>query len=158
MEGIRNADRTNVPIIGICNGFQILTESGLLPGAFLKNDSTQFRCEWVHVRVERNDTQFTKELQEGQVLSLPIAHGEGNYYANPDQLSQIEDNGQVLFRYCDEKGQVTKESNPNGSCNNIAGLLNENYNVLGMMPHPERASEVLLGGTDGLGILRSFIS
>ena len=142
---------------GICNGFQILTESHLLPGALLRNKDLKFLCQDVYLRVERNDSHFTNRALLGQALRIPIAHGEGNYFAEPDDLKRIEDNGQVLFRYCDAAGNVTDEANPNGAMANIAGLLNERGNVLGMMPHPERVSEPALGGSDGRILFESAL-
>lgn len=144
-------------VIGICNGFQILSESGLLPGALLRNHVLQFRCEWVHVRVENVDTPFTSACRPDQILVLPIAHGEGSYFADPETLRQLESNGQVVLRYCASDGRLTPESNPNGSLNAIAGICNERRNVFGLMPHPERCSEGILGGTDGLYILKSIL-
>ncbi len=145
------------PIFGSCNGFQILCEAGLLPGVLMRNDSMQFRCEPQYVRVERNDTGFSSDCREGQALMLPISHGEGNYHADDETLAMLQDEGRVVFRYCDADGVVSAASNPNGSRDNIAGVLNAEGNVLGMMPHPERASEALLGGEDGLSIWRSII-
>jgi phosphoribosylformylglycinamidine synthase len=145
------------PVLGICNGFQVLTEAGLLPGALLRNRSVKFQCEQVHVRVEQTDTPFTLGARRGQVLRLPIAHGEGNFYAEPDVLARLEKNRQVIFRYSNAAGEVTAESNPNGSLNNIAGLCNETRNVVGLMPHPERACELALGSADGLVILESVM-
>tara|TARA_Y100001934_G_scaffold112192_1_gene137259 strand:+ start:1172 stop:1864 length:693 start_codon:yes stop_codon:yes gene_type:complete len=144
-------------VIGICNGFQILCESGLLPGALIRNSHLQFRCQWVNLRIETEDSPFTRNADEGQVIQVPISHGEGNYYADEHTLEKLEDNGQVLFRYCDESGDITTESNPNGSLNNIAGIANENGNVLGMMPHPERCCDEILGGVDGKLIFNSII-
>jgi phosphoribosylformylglycinamidine synthase len=145
-------------VLGICNGFQVLLEAGLLPGAILRNRSLQFRSQWVHLRVEDAQTPFTREYRQGQVLRVPIAHGDGNYFADPQTLSQIEASGQVVFRYCAPSGEVTDAGNPNGSVNAIAGLRNRRGNVLGLMPHPERCSEPVLGGTDGLGMWRSLVS
>ena len=135
-------------VLGICNGFQILCESGLLPGALIRNSHLQFRCQWVNLRVENEDSVFTRNGSKGQVVEIPISHGEGNYYADPETLEKLENNDQVLFRYCDQKGYVSPESNPNGSVSNIAGIVNETGNVLGMMPHPERAAERLLNPID----------
>lgn len=143
-------------VLGICNGFQILTEAGLLPGALTRNDCVEFRCKWVNIRVENNQTPFTRELSPGDVLRVPIAHTEGNYFDRPENIARLNEENRVVFRYCDEKGQVTPEANPNGSIENIAGILNEGGNVLGMMPHPERACEELLGSADGMRILRSI--
>lgn len=145
------------PVIGICNGFQILLESGLLPGAMLRNRELKYRCEHLYIRVDQIDTPFSGRAQAGQVLRIPIGHGEGNYYADADVLARLESNRQVVFRYCSPVGQVDDAANPNGSVHNIAGICNERRNVVGMMPHPERACEPLLGGTDGLVILRSVI-
>ena len=144
------------PVAGICNGFQILCEAGLLPGALIRNRSLKFRSRAVHLLVERAGTLFTAEYATGDVLKVPIAHGEGCYFAEPEVLDELEANGQVVFRYCDAEGLVSPASNPNGSARNIAGIVNAAGNVLGMMPHPERAVEPLLGSTDGLGFFRSI--
>jgi phosphoribosylformylglycinamidine synthase I len=143
-------------VLGICNGFQILCEAGLLPGALLRNRDLKFICEHINIRVESPDTPFTSACSVGQVISAPIAHGEGNYFCDQRTLDELEGEGRVIFRYCDASGRVTDESNPNGSLNNIAGICNRDRNVLGMMPHPERASESLLGNTDGRIILLSM--
>ena len=145
------------PVLGICNGFQILLEAGLLPGAMLRNRGLKYRCEHVHVRVEQTDTPFTGGARAGQVLRIPIGHGEGNYYAAPDVLTRLEANRQVVLRYSTADGHVVDEANPNGSVNNIAGICNEGRNVVGMMPHPERACESALGSADGLVILESMV-
>ena len=142
---------------GICNGFQILCESGLLPGALIRNDVMEFRCEWTHLVCERADTPFTGLLDQRQVIRVPISHGEGNYFADPMTLSRLEQSGQVVFRYCDSGGLVVPSSNPNGSVHSIAGIVNSRGNVLGMMPHPERCTEDELGGTDGLLLFRSVL-
>jgi len=144
-------------VIGICNGFQILLEAGILPGAMLKNASRQFICDWVYLRVENNETPFTRLYRRGEVLRIPIAHSDGNYYADARTLNRLNRSKCVLFRYCDEQGQATKEVNPNGSLENIAGIMNESGNVLGMMPHPERASEAILGSEDGRRIFLSMV-
>lgn len=155
MEKVIAFARSGGLVVGICNGFQVLTECGLLPGALMRNRHLRFSCKYVHLRVERTDTVFTGRCEDGEVLRIPIAHGEGNYFYHDDEVQQLEDHGQVLFRYCDESGRVTPEANPNGSVNNIAGIMNAGGNVLGMMPHPERAVELILGSTDGLKILES---
>lgn len=150
--------RAGGPVLGICNGFQVLTEAGLLPGVLLRNANLEFRCQWTHIRVERTATPFTGELTRGQVLRLPVAHGEGRYFAPPDQLARLEANGQVVFRYCDADGTVTEAANHNGSVDAIAGVCNERGNVVGLMPHPERGAEELLGGTDGRLLFASVLS
>src|SRR6476661_7601851 len=150
------ADRGG-PVLGICNGFQILLESGLLPGAMLRNRGLKYRCEHVHVRVEQTDTPFTAAAKPGQVLHIPIGHGEGNYFAPPEMLEAIESNRQVILRYTDPSGRLDDAWNPNGSVHAIAGLCNERRNVVGMMPHPERACEALVGGVDGRAIFESVV-
>ena len=145
------------PVFGSCNGFQILCEAGLLPGALLRNDSLQFRCQEQYVRVARNDTGFSCASRAGDALMLPISHGEGNYFVDDDTLAELEAERRIVFRYSDAAGRVTPDANPNGSRANIAGVINAAGNVLGMMPHPERSSEALLGGEDGLLIWRSMI-
>lgn len=145
-------------VIGICNGFQILLEAGLLPGAMLRNQSLKFICKDIHVRVESDATPFTRNCNPGNVLKLPIAHAEGNYYADPETIAMLNEEKQIIFRYCDKDGNVTPEANPNGSVENIAGICNKGRNVLGMMPHPERATEAILGNTDGKFILASMLS
>lgn len=144
-------------ILGICNGFQILTEAGLLPGALQRNRHLRYVCGWTHVRVERTDTPFTSAYRKGQVLRIPISHGEGNFYADPDALAEIEKRGQVLLRYATPDGQLTETANPNGSLHHIAGIMNTAGNVMGLMPHPERACEAVLGSEDGCGIFASMI-
>jgi phosphoribosylformylglycinamidine synthase len=144
-----------LPLLGICNGFQILLEAGLLPGAMLRNQGLKFVCKYVGVRVEQSDTPFTRGLDVGRVLEMPIAHGEGNYYAPPDVLARLEANRQVIFRYSTSDGRTTGEANPNGSLNNIAGICSEQRNSVGLMPHPERASESMLGSSDGLALFES---
>jgi phosphoribosylformylglycinamidine synthase len=144
------------PVAGICNGFQILCEAGLLPGALIRNRSLKFASRSVHLRVENADTPFTTAYRPGQVLRIPIAHGEGCYIAEPETLARLETEGRVVFRYVDAAGSPTPEANPNGSLNNVAGVVNERGNVLGMMPHPERAVSGLLGSEDGMGFFRSL--
>jgi phosphoribosylformylglycinamidine synthase len=144
-------------VIGICNGFQILTEAGLLPGVLLQNRSLLFVCKYLYLRVENDNTRFTNQCKSGELLEIPIAHGEGNYFTDSDTLKRLEDNQQVVFRYCDRFGNITDEANPNGSLNNIAGIINETGNVLGMMPHPERAADPILKHTDGRKIFESMI-
>jgi len=146
------------PVLGICNGFQVLLEAGLLPGAMLRNHKLKFRCEHVHVRVEQTDTPFTFACRPGQVLRIPIAHGEGNYFAGTDVIARLEANRQVVFRYTDASGEVSDEANPNGSTAAIAGLCNEARNVVGLMPHPERACESVLGSADGLVMFESVVA
>ena len=145
-------------VIGICNGFQILVEAGLLPGALLRNLSLRFICRYVTIRTEAADTPFTNRLKHRQMLTLPIAHNEGNYFVNRDTLEELEANHQILFRYCDAGGRLTESANPNGAISHIAGVLNRTRNVLGMMPHPERASDLLLGSEEGLAIFESMES
>jgi len=150
------ADRGG-PVLGICNGFQVLLEAGLLPGAMVRNDRIKFVSRHVPVRVEQTDTPFTAACSAQQVLKLPIAHGEGNYYAAPDVLDEIEKHRQVIFRYASDAGEIGAEWNPNGSLNNIAGICNRQRNVVGLMPHPERASEASLGSADGRVVLASAV-
>ena len=145
------------PVLGICNGFQILLEAGLLPGAMLHNRSLKFQCEHVYVRVDQTDTPFTRACRPGQVLRIPIAHGEGNYYAEPDAVARLEQNGQIVFRYVDASGAATAAANANGSASNIAGLCSEGRNVVGLMPHPERACELAVGSADGLVLFESVL-
>lgn len=144
-------------VFGICNGFQILVEAGLLPGVLLRNRSLKFVCKFVNLRVENSNTCFTNQTNESEILNVPIAHGEGNYFTDAETLKKIEGNNQIIFRYCNSNGEITEESNPNGSLSNIAGIINERGNVLGMMPHPERASDPLLRFTDGQKIFKSII-
>ena len=145
------------PVLGICNGFQVLLEAGLLPGAMLRNRDLKFHCEHVHIRVEQTDTPFTMACRRGQVLRIPIAHGEGNYFADPDVIAKLEANRQVIFRYTNASGEVVDSANPNGAAAAIAGLCNEARNVVGLMPHPERACEPMLGSADGLAIFESVV-
>lgn len=158
MTAVAEFARTGGPVLGICNGFQILLESGLLPGAMLRNRDLKFHCEHVRVRVEQVDTPFTARATHGQVLELPIAHGEGNYYADPDVVRDLESSGRIVFRYCTADGEISEAANPNGSLNNIAGICSEGRNVVGLMPHPERACESVLGSADGLVLFESVIA
>ncbi|MTI95953.1 MAG: phosphoribosylformylglycinamidine synthase subunit PurQ [Firmicutes bacterium] len=143
-------------VLGICNGFQVLTEAGLLPGSLQRNDNLQFRCQWQWLRVEGRDNMFTRHL-DGELLHLPIAHGDGSYYLPPDELKGLEARGGVVFRYCDEAGNVSSAANPNGAVANVAAVTNAEGNVLGMMPHPERAVEKILGGTDGQRLFAAIV-
>ncbi len=145
------------PVLGICNGFQVLCESGLLPGVLMQNDHLEFRCIWTDLKIENDSTMFTSDGTNGQTLHIPISHGEGNYQADTATIDRLEGNGQVVLRYADAAGNVTPEINPNGSINNIAGIVNERGNVMGMMPHPEKASEKIIGGDDGNVIFSSMI-
>jgi len=157
MEAVADFANRGGLVLGICNGFQILQEARLLPGALLRNASCEFRCEWVHLRVEQSDSAFTLDCRPGQVLRIPISHGEGNFFADAATLESLARAGRVVFRYCAPDGRVTAAANPNGSLGNIAGISNARGNVVGMMPHPERACEALLGSEDGLAVFRSAI-
>lgn len=145
------------PVLGICNGFQILLESGLLPGALIPNEKMRFLCRDVYLKVTNSATRFSNQYETGQVLRMPIAHYSGNYFADDDTLKRLQDQERIAFQYCDAQGNVSDETNPNGSKLNIAGIYNEYKNVLGMMPHPERASEAVLGSEDGLGMFKSLL-
>lgn len=145
-------------VFGVCNGFQILCEAGLTPGTLLHNIDRKFHCRNVFIKAQNYDTLITSAIPKGKPLKIPIAHGEGNYFNTPEELKKMNQNGQILFRYCDEKGNITEESNPNGSLENIAGVCNENKNVFGMMPHPERASDIELGNTDGKLLFESILN
>jgi phosphoribosylformylglycinamidine synthase len=155
VRALRRFARAGGLVLGICNGFQVLLEAGLLPGVLLRNRDATFRCAWVHLRVERTDTPFTALYAPGEVVRMPIAHGEGRYTAPREVLEDLERAGQVVFRYVDRDGRTVPEANPNGSCHHIAGLKNPQGNVLGLMPHPERCSEAVLGGEDGLRLFQS---
>ena len=157
MKAVAEAAAAGTPVLGICNGFQILLECGLLPGAMLRNRDVKFHCEYVGVRVEHADTPFTTRCTPGQVLRLPIAHGEGNYYAPADVIDMLERDRRVIFRYVNDAGETTERSNPNGSINNIAGICSEQRNVCGLMPHPERAAEAATGSGDGIVVLASVV-
>ena len=156
MEAVQKFAADGGLVLGICNGFQVLCEAGLLPGALLRNEHLEFRCQWVSLQVENPRTRFSAACAPGQVLSIPISHGEGRYHADPEVLEEMEQRGQVVLRYCDAQGRPIPEANPNGSLHNIAGIVNREGNVLGMMPHPERACEALLGGEDGATLFRSL--
>jgi phosphoribosylformylglycinamidine synthase len=145
-------------VLGICNGFQILLEAGLLPGAMLRNASLEFRCQWTHLRVENAATPFTRACRPGQVLRIPVSHGEGNYFADGATLAELEASGSVLWRYCAPDGAITPEANPNGARHNIAGIVNAARNVAALMPHPERCAEAALGGEDGLLVFGSLVA
>ena len=155
MAAVRQFADAGGPVLGICNGFQILLECGMLPGAMLRNRDLKFHCEFVHLRVEQTDTPFTGLCRPGQVLKIPIAHGEGNYFAPPETLGDLESSGRIVFRYATPAGEVTDAANPNGSLNNIAGICSERRNVVGLMPHPERACELAVGSADGLVMFQS---
>jgi phosphoribosylformylglycinamidine synthase len=158
MEPIRRHAEQGGLVLGICNGFQVLTEVGLLPGALMRNQHLRFLSRDVYLRTEETDTPFTSELQSGEVFRVPIAHGEGNYFADDATLDELERNRQVIFRYSDETGRITSDANPNGSARNIAGICNKGRNVIGMMPHPERCAEPILGNAAGLAIFKSIAS
>lgn len=158
MESVAQFAAEGRPVMGICNGFQILTEAGLLPGALQRNAHLQFRCAWSHLKVENNATLFTGKCIEGQVLRIPVNHGEGNYFADADTLAELNRNNQILFRYCTPDGIVVPEAAPNGSVENIAGIINQQGNVMGLMPHPERACEAILGSEDGKYLFASMVN
>lgn len=157
MQGIRAFADAGRAVVGICNGFQILLEAGLLPGAMLPNRTLSFICRDASLRVEHTHSLFSSRFRAGEVIRMPIAHGEGNYYADPETLDRLEKNKQILFRYCTQEGTLSDAGNPNGSCRSIAGILNERGNVLGLMPHPERSSEAVLGGEDGKRLFESVV-
>ena len=157
MESLIKFARSGRLVLGICNGFQILCEAGLLPGVLVRNNHLEFRCQWTDLKVDNTSTPFSSRAKTGQVISVPISHGEGNYFAPHETLIEIENNGQVIFRYSATNGDIDAINNPNGSINNIAGVTNQEGNVLGMMPHPERCCDSLLGGTDGKLIFGSVI-
>lgn len=158
MGAVAEFARAGKPVLGICNGFQILTEAGLLPGTLLRNSSLTFVCDWINVRVETDRTPFTQGLDPGTVLRLPIAHGDGSYFVDPRSVGELESAEQVVFRYTDRAGALTEDSNPNGSVDNIAGVCNAAGNVVGLMPHPERAFDAVLGGDEGLKILGAVVA
>ena len=156
MHSVEKFARAGGIVLGICNGFQILLEAGLLPGALLRNSGLKYVCKPVNLRVENADTPFTQTCKKGEVLQIPIGHMEGNYYCDPQTFSTLHQQNRIVFRYCTADGQITPEANPNGSLDNIAGVCNEGRNVLGMMPHPDRSSETLLGSADGARIFKSM--
>jgi len=157
MESVINFANKGGFVFGVCNGFQILCESGLLPGALLNNDSQKFSCKNIYIKAETNKSAISREINTSRSLKIPIAHGEGKYYADSEVIKEMRQNGQIIFRYCDEFGKLSAEANPNGSIENIAGICNAQKNVFGMMPHPERASDDELGNTDGMVIFESII-
>lgn len=156
MDSVKKLAESGTPVLGICNGFQILAESGLIPGSFILNSSLKFVCRWVNVKVESTETPFTCGISKNEVLRIPIANAQGNFFMTEDQVKEYSSS--IVFRYCDENGEVTEESNPNGSTHNIAGISNAEKNVLGMMPHPERSMEKLIGSDDGKKIFESVIT
>ena len=161
MAEVKRRAAQGVPVLGICNGFQIVTEAGLLPGVLMRNAHLKFVCADIHLKVETSQSLFTNRYQAGQVIRVPVAHAEGNYFADADTLKALEDRGQIAFRYCAPDGTVDgaqgKAANPNGSINNIAGIFNETKTVLGLMPHPENAVEPMFGGTDGIGLFEGMV-
>jgi phosphoribosylformylglycinamidine synthase I len=157
VESLRDFAKGGGLVLGSCNGFQILCEAGLLPGALMRNECLQYRCQSTNLVVENSETPFTRGIRPGQVLTMPISHGEGKYHADPETLAALKQRNGVVFRYATAEGRVTRAANPNGSIDNIAGVVNEEGTVLGLMPHPERASEAALGGTDGLLLLQSLV-
>jgi phosphoribosylformylglycinamidine synthase len=158
MEALRDFAERGGPVLGICNGFQVLTEAHLLPGALLRNKTLRFHCLWTHLRIEQTATAWTSELAVGEVLRLPVAHGDGAYFADAETLARLEGTGRVVARYVEPDGTMTEAANANGSVNNIAAVANERGNVVGLMPHPERAANRLVGGDDGLKLLRSVLA
>jgi phosphoribosylformylglycinamidine synthase subunit PurQ / glutaminase len=158
MDSVADFAAKGKPVIGICNGFQVLCEAHLLPGVLRQNEHLQYRCQWTYLKTENPGTPFTNKCKKGQVLKIPISHYEGNYYADSDIIKELEDTNRIAFRYATSDGKITKEANPNGALNNIAGIVNKQGNVLGMMPHPERSCEDILGSTDGNTIWESIIA
>ena len=157
MEAVAEFAAAGRPVLGICNGFQVLTEAGLLPGVLMRNAALQFRSRWVHIRVERTETAWTADIPQGTILRLPIAHGEGRYVVDAETLRHLEVERQIVFRYCSPSGATTPDADPNGATAHIAGVCNPAGNVVGLMPHPERGAEALIGGDDGMMILRSVL-
>jgi phosphoribosylformylglycinamidine synthase len=158
MNELQKAASDGMPILGICNGFQVLCEAHLLPGALLRNETLQFHCCWTHLRFEQTNTPWTNNLTEGEVLRLPVAHGEGAYYVDDEHLARLQSSGQIVARYCTPDGEVTDAANQNGSVSGIAAVCNEKRNIVGLMPHPERATDELIGGADGLKLLKSLLN
>lgn len=158
MEAVQDYVKKGFPVLGICNGFQILLEAGLLPGAMLHNEKLRFVCKDIHIRVESNHSVFTSGMKKGTILNVPVSHGEGNYFIDEHGLNELKEHDQIAFRYCDNDGNITNEANFNGSVNSIAGITNKSGNVLGMMPHPERAMEPLLGSSDGITFFKSVFN
>ena len=158
MQSVINFAQNGGKVLGICNGFQILCETGLLPGVLLRNRSQKFICDNIYLKTENRNTEFTCQIPEGKILKIPIAHADGRYYAPTEIIDELENNGQVLFRYCGKNGEVSDLNNPNGSINNIAGICNKEGNVFGLMPHPERASEKILGNSDGQFLFQSLLA
>ncbi len=158
MQSVKEFAASGGLVLGICNGFQILCEAGLLPGALMRNAGLKYICKQVHLRTETTETPFTQGLRKGQVLQIPIGHMEGNYFCDAETMARLEDEDRIVFRYSTPSGEITTAANPNGSLGNIAGILNEGRNVLGMMPHPDRSSEKLLGSSDGFQIFQSMVS
>ncbi len=157
MRAVKAEAARGVPVLGICNGFQILTEAGLLPGALMRNASLRFVCRDVHIRVETSQSIFTNKYEASQAIRIPVAHHDGNYYADEETLDRLEDNGQIAFRYCTPQGEIDERANPNGSQRGIAGIYNQTKTVLGLMPHPERLADPLLGGTDGRALFDGLV-
>jgi phosphoribosylformylglycinamidine synthase len=158
MQAVKKFAAAGGPVLGICNGFQILTESGLLPGALMRNAGLKYICRQVHLRTETANSPFTNQLKKGEVVEMPIGHMEGNYFCTPEELKRLEAEDRIAFRYATPEGKITPEANPNGSLANIAGILNEGRNVLGMMPHPDRSSELILGSADGWKVFSSLVN
>lgn len=158
MKPVEEFAKTGKPVVGICNGFQVLVEAGLLPGALMQNACLHYVCRFLHLRTETSNSAFSSKIPKGTVLRMPIGHGDGNYYCDPEALAELQRNDQIVFRYCEADGRITSEANPNGSLQNIAGICNRGRNVVGMMPHPDRASEVELGSMEGRALFESLLT